>query len=597
MFGITLVPIFSILDYVFVPHLWMPFLILRAANTVENVLIYGTIHFRKDLSAKKINWLMTFYFCSIGAMIATMCRLMGGYGSTYYAGLNIVMLVVGLVMPWSALYTTVNGVVIYLAFVVLGYRPDFRAADLVNSSFFLLSTDLIAAVASYWTEKFRKNEFNMRQELKELDRAKSIFFANVSHELKTPMTLVLTPLEYALDKAGPAAEKILLSRETFRAIRHSAYRLSGLISDLLDLTRGQIGKERILPSTIPDTEAYFRDIFQSLIPLMEEKELKHDFFRSTKTPLQPHEFDRTKMDKVIVNLVSNAVKFTPKGGKIEMRVWDEERGDLPKPMFRVSVGDTGIGIPQEKIPLVFERFMQVDASSTRAYGGLGIGLSLVKDFVEQHGGSVEVESRVGVGTKMIVSLPRGREHFRATVVESGTDSGIGRGIELPAEKETPTGKTASGAEDTAEDHRDTVLIVDDTADMRFTLKEILQDRYRIVTAEDGIEGLKVAKDESPDLIICDIMMPRRDGYGLILDVRSDAALREVPIILLTARTGAENRADGFQHGADDYIEKPFHPKEVLLRVENLLRLSRRGRTSSDPGHAPSRRRDDDRPRR
>ena len=598
LFGITLVPIFSILDYVFVPALWLPFLLLRAANTAENVLIFILIHAGKNLSARTINWFMTLYFTSIGIMIAYMCRRMGGYDSTYYAGLNIVMLVVGLVMPWSALYTTVNGIVIYLAFFALGYRPDFRMADLVNSSFFLLSTDLIAAVASYWTEKFRKSEFNTRQELKELDQAKSIFFANVSHELKTPMTLVLTPMEYVLGKAAPNAKEIPLSRETFRSIRHNAYRLSELISDLLDLTKGQIGKERIRPVPVPDTETYFQEIFRSMAPLMEEKELRHEFYRSTKPPLQPHCFDRAKMEKVAVNLLSNAIKFTPKGGRIEMRIWDEERPGLAEPLLRVCVEDTGIGIPQEKIPLVFERFMQVDASSTRAYGGLGIGLSLVKDFVEQHGGNIDVESRVGVGTKMIVSLPRGKEHFRATVVESESQSDIGSGIDLP---ETPM--TAKNPEKSNKKTRrrgkgpETVLIVDDTADMRFTLKEILQDKYRVVTAKDGIDGLKVAKAEVPHLIICDIMMPRRDGYGLIMDVRSDPALRETPVILLTAKTGAENMADGFQHGADDFIEKPFHPKEVILRVENLLRLSKRKRQPSGPVLVPSRRKGSDRPHR
>jgi signal transduction histidine kinase len=575
MFGITLVPIFSILDYVFVPHLWFPFFLLRAANTLQNIALYTTLDLGKNLSARKLNWLMTFYFCSIGIMIAYMCRRMGGYDSTYYAGLNIVMLVVGLVMPWNALYTAVNGLIIYAAFVVLGYRPGFQVADLVNSSFFLLSTDLIASVASWWTDRYRRNEFNTRRELKALDRAKSIFFANVSHELKTPMTLVLTPLEYAFEKTPSREKEIRLNREAFEAIRHNAYRLSGLISDLLDLTRGEIGKERVRAAAIRDTEGYFRKIFEAMTPLMEEKGLGYEFERTVRASLKPHYFDRTKLEKVVVNLLSNAVKFTPKGGKISMRVWDQEENGYDAPVLKIRVADTGIGIPREKIPYIFERFMQVDDSSTRAYSGMGIGLSLVKDFVEQHGGWVEVESEVGGGTRMTVTLPRGREHFRATVIEGELIEG-----ELIEEGETVLPVAAGGHAPDGEEAeepsagRQTVLVIDDTADMRYALREILKERYRVVSAQDGIDGYEAARREKPDLIISDIMMPRRDGYGLIADLKNDPECREIPVILLTAKSGGENIASAFQRGADDYVEKPFQPREVISRAEKLLRIRR-----------------------
>ena len=581
MFGITLVPIFSILDYVFVPDLWFPFFLLRAANTVENVAIYTTIHLAKSLSTRTLNRLMTLYFCSIGILIAEMCRQMGGYGSTYYAGLNIVMLVVGLVMPWSALYTAINGLIIYSAFVVLGYRPGFSAAALVNSSFFLLSTDLIASVASWWTDRYRRNEFKTRQELKDLDRVKSIFFANVSHELKTPMTLVLTPLEYALEKTPEGAEGIRLARETFRSIRHNAYRLSELISDLLDLSKGEVGKERIRPVLIQETEDFFKRIFLSLVPLMEEKGLQHEFCRSGVSPFKPHYFDKVKIEKAVVNLLSNAIKFTPKGGKITMRVWDDPLPGLREPVLRLSVEDTGIGIPEDKLPHVFERFMQVDASSTRAYGGLGIGLSLVKDFIEQHGGSVDAESRIGAGTKMAVTLPRGKENFRAMMIETESEFDPGEETDLPEAPVIEGMRESRWKEEEADlhsegpgDDAEKVLVIDDIADMRHALREVLKSRYRIVAAKDGVEGIEVAKREKPDLIISDIMMPRLDGYGLIQEIKNDPSLRETPVILLTARSGGENISNAFQNGADDYVEKPFQPREVVSRVEKLLRLRR-----------------------
>ncbi len=292
--------------------------------------------------------------------------------------------------------------------------------------------------------------------------------------------------------------------------------------------------------------------------------------------LKSHYFDKSKIDKVIVNLLSNAIKFTPKGGKITVRVWDE--GGI----LKVSVTDTGIGIPKEKLGQVFERFMQVDASSTRAYGGMGIGLSLVKDFVEQHGGTVEVESEVGNGTRFTITLPRGKEHFKATVVEA-SDSDVGKGVDLPiapiaetmgkGPKSWDTVQESPGPE-TPDSGLETVLVVDDTPDMLQAVGEVLKGRYRMLFANDGEEGVQMAREQRPDLVISDVMMPKKDGYGLLKDLKGDPVTREIPIILLTAKSGEENLAIGFQYGADDYVTKPFQPKEVLSRTANLIRIRR-----------------------
>lgn len=436
--------------------------------------------------------------------------------------------------------------------------------------------------------------------LQELDKAKSAFFANVSHELKTPMTLVVTPLESAMQKAPKEAPEVIVSKQTLETVRHNAYRLSGLISDLLDLTKSEIGKARITPVDIEDPKGYFQAIFDSITPLMKDKGLQFEFVVGEE--LAPHFFDKSKIDKVVVNLLSNAIKFTPKGGKIIMRVWDDplppagEGGQRPgegkrgQGVLKIQVSDTGIGIPADKVSQVFERFMQVDASSTRAYGGMGIGLSLVKDFVEHHGGTVDIESELGKGTKFTVSLPRGKEHFKATIVEpfDSAQGEIGKGIELPQatlvetmreskweEEEPPSPPGGRGVRgEGGETRPDTVLVVDDLADMRLAVRDVLKSRYRVIFAKDGEEGVQVARAKRPDLIISDVMMPKKDGYGLLQDLKQDPETREIPIILLTAKSGEDSLALGFQFGADDYIPKPFQPKEVTSRVKNLIKARR-----------------------
>lgn len=287
--------------------------------------------------------------------------------------------------------------------------------------------------------------------------------------------------------------------------------------------------------------------------------------------LKPHFFDRLKIDKVVTNLISNAMKFTPPGGKITMRAWNE--GDV----LKFSVEDTGIGIAPDKLPHIFERFMQVDASSTRAYGGMGIGLSLVKDFVELHGGSVAVESAPGKGTRFVVSLPQGQEYFKAPVVTEEIHE-IGRGIELPVAtiietlRETHSPDEIASFNERTATHAETVLIVDDNPDMRLAITWILEDRYDILMARDGEEGENLARERKPHLIVSDIMMPKKDGYHLTRDLKGDPETRDIPIILLTAKSGEDSLVQGFDAGADDYISKPFLPREVVSRVRNLIRI-------------------------
>jgi len=285
------------------------------------------------------------------------------------------------------------------------------------------------------------------------------------------------------------------------------------------------------------------------------------------SPLKSHYFDKSKIDKVVMNLLSNAIKFTPSGGKITMNVWDEGEN------LKFSIADTGIGIPKENLPHIFERFMQVDSSSTREHGGMGIGLSLVKDFVELHGGTVDVKSEVGKGTQFTVTLPRVKIPIQQMTAEK--NSAALQTSPIKALQEDPWSTTTESQEQEMTNQRpdiETVLIVDDHPEMRQAVGHVLADQYNLLFANNGEEGIQRAQERKPDLIISDIMMPKIDGYGLLKELRSDPQTRNIPIILLTAKSGEESLALGFEAGADDYIPKPFSPKEVSSRVRNLIRI-------------------------
>ena len=429
--------------------------------------------------------------------------------------------------------------------------------------------------------KERTDELHVANvKLQGLDQSKSNFLATISHELKTPMTLIVNPIEAAL--TAQTGGMIQLDRQSAEIVRRNTYRLATMVGDLIEISRGEVGKKQLLPSDIPDAKKYFTELFDSMKPLFEEKGvlsiLKID------DSLISHFFDVKKIDKVFYNLLSNALKFTSKGGSVTMRVWDDpppHPGPLPQggeETLKISVEDTGIGIPKDKIDKVFERFAQVEEGSTRSHEGMGIGLFLVKDFVEQHGGTVEVQSEPGKGSVFTVTLPRGRGCFTVPIVESVESEPLSRQRldftrELMAEKESEqrSGEVFLVSQE-LETGKRTVLVVEDNDDVCRTIQRGLLEDCHVVTASNGAEGLKKAQEVHPDLIITDIMMPVMDGYQMIREIRKEERLKNLPIIVLTAKTGQEGLAAGFESGANDYLTKPFSPLELRLRVKNHLAI-------------------------
>ncbi|HEV2844147.1 MAG TPA: two-component regulator propeller domain-containing protein, partial [Thermoanaerobaculia bacterium] len=406
------------------------------------------------------------------------------------------------------------------------------------------------------------------EKLRELDDLKSQFFANVSHELRTPLTLTLGPLQEALaGRFGPVREDLAAQLQV--ALRN-ARRLLGLVDQLLDASRLDAGSLR-LRLRRGDLAAVVRHRVEAFLPLAERREIE----LSLAAPVGPVEawFDEVQIEKVFDNLLGNALKFTPRGGKVHVSLAaPPEAGQV-----EVSVRDNGPGIPADQLPRVFDRFYQVEAPARRRWPGAGIGLALARQLVELHRGSISAESAEGEGARFTVALRRGRDHLPPELVDDG-----------PAEREQrPSGtfvltadlldETRGGPapESDPGDDRTTVLVVEDNADIRAYIRRQLEPDYRVVEAADGAEGLEQARRLVPDLVVSDVMMPRLDGNALLRALRTDPELEFIPVILLTAKASAENRIEGLREGVDDYLVKPFDPRELRARIDNLIASRKR----------------------
>lgn len=385
-------------------------------------------------------------------------------------------------------------------------------------------------------------------ELRTLDEAKSRFFANVSHELRTPLTLVQGPLQDVLDgRLGPTPEPVRRQVETVLA---SGRRLGQLVEQLLDVAKLEAGEMRlnVRRADLGPLFARLADAFGALA-----RSRGVDFEATIPAGAITASVDADQMEKVWANLLSNALKFTPAGGRVAFTV---EAGDSPD--LVVTVEDDGLGISEHELPRIFERFHQVDASSTRVHGGTGLGLALVREVTELHGGKVEVRSAPGRGSRFVVRVPA------QTVVEPTAAPRQVRATVEPARPESPS---PSPDDDT---ERRTILLVEDNVELRGYLRRHLADRYRVVEATNGREGLEAARAAVPDLILCDIMMPEMDGEELCRAVRADPELAFLPVVMLTARSSRESRLAALEGGADDYLVKPFDPEELELRIRNLF---------------------------
>ena len=458
--------------------------------------------------------------------------------------------------------------------MVVGANP-YRPLDDTYLGFINLLTRQIAAgladVRAYEDERKRA------EALAEIDRAKTTFFSNVSHEFRTPLTLILSPLEEML-VSNSRSPLVAVEREDLESIHRNGLRLLKLVNSLLDFARIEAGRVQAAYEAI-DLSSYSLELASSFRSAMERAGLK---FEISCQPLpEPVYVDREMWEKIVLNLLSNAFKYTLEG-TVSVSVSASPDGKAAEMIIR----DTGIGIPQHEVPRLFERFHRIEGQVGRTQEGTGIGLALVQELVRLHGGNVRVESVVGRGSAFTVAIPFGNKQLPAEgvdqrkllptqlraqvfVEEALRWLGGNRQAELAVDEEATT--LPLGA--SRQEQKPLVIVADDNADMRKYITRLLSTRFEVHAVADGLQLLQLARRKKPEAILSDIMMPGLDGLKLLRELRADPELRGIPVIMLSARAGEESRIEGLEAGADDYLVKPFSGRELIARVESVVKMT------------------------
>jgi signal transduction histidine kinase/DNA-binding response OmpR family regulator/streptogramin lyase len=437
---------------------------------------------------------------------------------------------------------------------------------------------VILASMVLWYRNFLLNRAKIRvnlemermekEKIRELDHMKSRFFANISHEFRTPLTLLLGPVEDGLRSQKQVIET---KRDLFIMMKRNAKRLQRLIDQLLSLSRLETGKMSLRVRK-DDMVSFIINIALSFTSLAESRRIRYEL--DLPSSFSDTYFDPDKLEKILTNLIFNAFKFTPTGGRIgiQMQFQHAPEDQLPETV-EIKVSDSGKGIPKEQIHLIFERFYQVSDSDTREYEGSGIGLALSKELVEVYRGTLDVESEIGKGTVFTLSLPVSEGLFRSdeiTVTENETAEKTKDSVSEALSEVSSVFNLQVAHPDEKPGEGPVVLIVEDNEDLRNYISRSLEDQYRILVADHGATGLSTAFEQVPDLIISDLMMPEMSGLKMTEKLKKDGRTNHIPVIILTAKADRRSKLDGLEIGADDYIIKPFDAEELKVRVRNLI---------------------------
>jgi len=465
--------------------------------------------------------------------------------------------------------------------LIAGLSPRQYVSEGYRSFFGLVAGQIAAAITDA-----QAAEANLRRTaaLAEIDRAKTTFFSNVSHEFRTPLTLMLAPLEQAAAHPDTPAQV----RTQLELAQRNSMRLLKLVNSLLDFSRIEAG--RVQASYEPtDLAALTKDLASTFRSTMERAGLD---FRVECELSELAYVDREMWEKIVLNLLSNAFKFTLHGSVTVRLSRDSDNAVL-------EVLDTGVGIPRHELARVFERFHRVEGTTGRTQEGSGIGLALVQELIKLHGGTIVAESELGSGTTFRVSLPLGKAHLPSERIQAmrtlaSTATGAQAFVQealrwVPSDRVDESLRLRTLTDQSVPDTHvklagARILLADDNADMRAYVRDLLSPTFQVEAVADGEQALEAARRERPDLVLSDIMMPRLDGLGLLKHLRSDESLRDVPIILLSARAGEEARVEGLDAGADDYLVKPFSARELVARVGARLELARIRRESDERFH-------------
>lgn len=609
---VTLMPAGSLLDYFVYQGRFWEFLKLRLACSLIAGLIW--IFLYTEPGRKSVRPLGMIVPLLPVVFIAWMIAVTDGFASPYYAGLNLVLLAVGFVLRWTVIESILGVALVLLLYIGAGFAYGELPGQevLFNNFYFIALMDLIVVVGTYYENRSRFREFVLRYELDrnrrmleqsnhkllELDQAKSRFFANISHELRTPLTLLLAPLESLLQRGKSAF--VSETRPMLTAMQANGMRLLKLINDLLDLVRVESGRLEVKREPV-QMEHFVAGLAAALRAAADDKRvrLSHRVAPEVCTVL----VDRDKLEKILLNLMFNAVKFTPSGGLIEVTARRESD------RLVCAVRDTGVGISPKNLPFVFDRFWQADTSSRRKYQGMGIGLALVKEFAELQGGSAAVESEEGKGATFTVQLPylTSGAASPADAVPAAPDSSGAvpvRNTGLPETEsefslslnDAPPGVSATSDDWLSDLYRraelfpamtalqDTLkpvetpsgstlprlLVADDEPDMLRFLKSQLSPYYEVIEAVDGQQALDKAAQFLPDVILLDMMMPEKDGLEVCQELRQRPSTAPIPVVLLTARADDETKLAALKAGASDFLTKPYSTTELHVRVKNLV---------------------------
>jgi signal transduction histidine kinase/ligand-binding sensor domain-containing protein/DNA-binding response OmpR family regulator len=428
---------------------------------------------------------------------------------------------------------------------------------------------IIGVIALWYIVNFnlrkQKREFENEQikreaiQLHEVDEMKFRFFTNISHEFRTPLTLIISPVEKLLKGIKTDEQKSLLL-----IIQRNANGLLELVNQLLDFRKLDVHKDA-LNISVGDVVSFINDIYYSFNELANRKSINFSF--STSVSELRIEFDPEKMRKIVSNLLSNAFKFTPNNGQIGVNVGLIRQMNGDKQLLKITISDSGIGIPPKDLERIFERFYRVENPENGHQTGTGVGLHIVSEYVKLHQGDIGVESQLGKGSVFTVTIPA-KQHLQDEIINQNLPGSINPEVHTQEE------------EAAVEEHRKKLplmLIVDDNEDFRNFISALFIESYRILKAEDGVMAFQMILDKMPDLIISDVMMPKMDGFELCKKVKQDIRISHIPIILLTAKAGDENKYRGLESGAEDYIAKPFNMEMLSLKVARIVERQKKTR--------------------
>ena len=591
---------FLLQTFIFIPADWLLYPNHFVFFLVARVILNGLLCFIYCVTSWRYPIASSAVVCGAGAtLFLVMVYQTGGVESGYYVGMILLVIGMGVLAPLSGKQASAIAAMLFAGYSLLPlYTKDpVNWPIFFRHLFFLGAACVEAGWASAYMDRMRFVDFKQKRELEaardelaELDRAKSRFSANIHHELRTPLTLILAPLDSL--RAGEFGRLPQAVERMLATMHANGRRLHKMINNLLDLSKVE-SQQFVIHRRAISLAPMVDELVMGAQALAARKGV--EIFAAGFSGLPEVNADTEAIEKVLVNLVGNSLKFTERGGRIELR--GECQGDA----IALTVSDTGIGIPADKISSIFDRFAQVDASTTRRYEGTGIGLSLAKEMVELHRGQIWAESEgEGAGTTVRILLPIGEPDgdFEEEVLsdDSGASVALGRSIES-IEADLNLGRGVETADSLVELERSVerwegsreiagvdagvqrapmnapeVLIAEDNPDMRELLSLIVGREFRVRVTSNGREALEALRESAPDLVLSDVMMPEMSGIDLCKAIKEDIETQGIPVVLVTSKAEREMKIEGLERGADDYVTKPFHPRELLARVRSLVRV-------------------------